>query len=324
MYREAMTAAPPAGPILLCAGTDGGAAARLAEGAAGLLAERPVVVLAIFDRPAVGGSVEVVMDALYDAQTDLRTAMRRAAADAGGAACEVLDGRGFDVTRRVTPAERPPWRVILDIADELDASVIVAGATDGATAPAGAIGREVRALAHRTHRPLLVLPADTRPPEDDAKALFAYDGSAAADHAIRCAAEQLRPRPAVVACAWRSAAYAVGVAMLAIPDDVARKGAQSLDETARHEAESRARHGAAQLAAAGWSCETATVETARSVPGAIILAAEDHDAGIVVTGTRGRSRFTAALLGSTAEGVLRHAGRPVLLVPPPAAQDAAA
>lgn len=31
----------------------------------------------------------------------------------------------------------------------------------------------------------------------------------------------------------------------------------------------------------------------------------------------GRSRIAAALLGGSAEGVLRHAGRPVLLVPPP-------
>jgi hypothetical protein len=31
-----------------------------------------------------------------------------------------------------------------------------------------------------------------------------------------------------------------------------------------------------------------------------------------------RSRIAAALLGSTAKGILRHAARPVLLVPPPA------
>jgi nucleotide-binding universal stress UspA family protein len=49
---------------------------------------------------------------------------------------------------------------------------------------------------------------------------------------------------------------------------------------------------------------------------AIVGAADERDAAVVVTGTRGRSPLTATLLGSTAEGILRHAGRPVLLVPP--------
>ena len=317
-----MTAASPAGPILLCAGTDALAAARLAEVAAALLTDGPIVVLSTYERPALGGGVEVVMDALYDAQSELRTARRRAATEAAGAACQVLDARGVDVTRRVTPAERPPWHVILEVADELDARVIVAGAVDGSSAPAGAIGREIRALAHRSHRPLLVVPPGAPPADPAANALFAYDGSAPANHAIQAGARLLRPRPAVAACVWESAAYAASAAMLALPDDVARKGAQELDESARGEAESVARHGAGQLAAAGWSADIVALETARSVPGAIILAADDQDAAVIVTGTRGRSRVAAALLGSSAEGVLRHSGRPVLLVPPPGERSA--
>jgi len=57
-------------------------------------------------------------------------------------------------------------------------------------------------------------------------------------------------------------------------------------------------------------------ETARNLPAAIIGAADEHGAAIVVTGTRGRSRLAAALLESSAEGILRHAERPVLLVSP--------
>lgn len=306
----------PDGPILLCAGTDPAAAARLAELTGALLAERPVVVLTSWDRPALGNGVDAVMDALHDAHAELRTAARRAAAHTARAACEVLDTRGLDVTRRVRPDERAPWRVIIDVADELDAAVIVAGAHDGSAGRPGGIGSEVRALAHRTRRPLLVLPPDARPADAGATALFAYDGSAPAEHALRSAARLLAPRPAVVACVWQSAAYAVGVAMLAIPDEMARKGAAGIDEASRREAETHARHGAALLAEAGWSCDTAAPETARSVAGALILAAEDHDAEVVVTGTRGRSRVAAALLGSSAEAILRHAGRPVLLVPP--------
>lgn len=304
------------GPILLCAGTDAESSARVGELTAALLGRRPVVVLTSWQRPPPGDGVDAAIDALHDAHAALRTAARRAAAEAARAACAALDSRGFDVTRRVCPDERAPWHVILEIADETDAAVIVAGAHDGPAARPGGIGREVRALAHRTRRPLLVLPPDASPADAGASALFAFDGSAPAEHALRSAARLLTPRPAVAACVWQSAAYAAGVAMLAIPDEIARKGAAGIDEASRDEAEGHARHGAAVLADAGWTADTAALETARSVPGALILAAEDRDAAVVVTGTRGRSRVAAALLGSSAEAVLRHAGRPVLLVPP--------
>lgn len=303
------------GPILLCAGTEPVTAARLAETALSLLADRPTVVLSTWEPPPVVG-FDAVMDALNDSQAELRGAARHAAAGAAGAACTVLDDQGLDVTRRVRPDDRSPWRVILDIADEIDASVIVAGTSEDPAAQPGTLGREARALAHRSRRPLLLLAPDGRPAEAGATAIFAYDGSAPAEHAIREAAQLLRPRPAVAVCAWQSAAYTVGVALLAVPDEVARKGAERLDEASRSQAESHARHAAAQLSTAGWSCDIAAVKTARSVPGAIVLAGEEHDAAVVVTGTRGRSRLAAALLGSTAEGIVRHADRPVLLVPP--------
>ena len=305
----------PDGPILLCAGTDAAIAARLAKLAAALLADRPVLVLSAWEPPPMVGGLDAVMDALYDEHADLRAAARRAAADAAGASCALLDERGFDVTRRVCADERAPWHVILEVADEIDAAVIVAGAGDGSTHQ-GALGREVRALAHRSSRPLLVLPVDGEPASPEASALFAYDGSAASDNAIHAGAKLLRRRPAIAACAWQTATYAVGVAMLAVPDEIARKGAQSLDESSRREAEEHARRAAELLGEAGWSCRTVALETARSIPGALILAAEERDAAVIVTGTRGRSRIAAALLGSSAEGIMRHAGRPVLLVPP--------
>jgi nucleotide-binding universal stress UspA family protein len=315
-----MTDPPPApphdGPILLCAGTDDGDAARLAVAAAALAAERPVVVLAIWEPPPMGGGYDAVHDALNDAYAELRTAARRAATEAATAACDVLDAHGLNVTRRICSDGRSPWRVILEIADEVDAALIVAGAGEGSTRDAGALGRQARALAHRSRRPLLVLPADGVAAAPGAAAVFASDGSAPAAHAADVAAALLAPRPALVTCVWRSAAAAVGAATLALPDEVARAGADALDEAACREAEVHAGDAAARLSAAAWSCDPATVSTARNVATAIIDAADERDAAVIVTGTRGRSRLAAALLGSSAEGILRHAGRPVLLVPP--------
>jgi nucleotide-binding universal stress UspA family protein len=307
----------PRGPILLCAGTEPAAAASLAEAAAALLADRPAVVLATWAPLPVHSGMDAVMDALYDIHADLRQTAADAADATARAACEVLDAHGLDATTRVHCDDGSPWRTILDVADELDAAAIVAGSAERPSPHPGSLGRRARALAHRSHRPLLLLPTGAAPADPDAPAMFAYDASAPADHAIRTAATLLRPRPALLTTAWQSATYAVGLALLAVPDAVARKGADELDNDSHRKAHAHATHGAALLGAAGWPCETAAPE-ARSAPSAIIGAANEHDAAIIVTGTRGHSRITAALIGSTAEGILRHADRPVLLVPPAA------
>ncbi len=319
MTTEPAAEARP-GPLLLCAGTDAPAAAGLAELAASLLrCDRPAIVLATWAPPPISAPLDAIMDAFYDLHADLRAAAHRAAGDAAEAAVEVLRAHGFDAAARLVSDERAPWRVILEQADELGAAAIVAGAGDPPATRPGSLGRQARALAHRSHRPLLVIPAGAGPAAAGAPAVFAYDGSAPADRALAAAPGLLRRRPALVATAWMPASYAVGVALVAIPDEIAQTGGQRLDEAARRHAADDARAGASALAKDGWPCEHLTLESAHSVPGAIIAAADERDAAVLVTGTRGRSRIAAALLGSNAEGILRHAGRPVLLVPEPPA-----
>ena len=46
----------------------------------------------------------------------------------------------------------------------------------------------------------------------------------------------------------------------------------------------------------------------------IVAAARDHEAGMIVLGSRGRSNLTALLLGSVAHKVIHLADRPVLVV----------
>lgn len=313
----AETISTPGGPVLLCAGTDAAAAARLAEAAAALLHQRPVVVLATWQPPAVMSAIDAVADALYDARADLRGSAQRAAAETAHAAAEVLEAHGMHVSRQVCPEEYTPWRMILDVADEIDSAAIVAGVSEDRARQPGALGRQARALAHRTHRPLLLVTPDGAVP-DDAPVLFATDGSAHATRALRAAATLLRPRPAIVASVWRPVGDAAGLAMAAVPDEVARQGAKRLDEAARLRSAGHAGEGAELLTGAGWAVQTSTSRKARHVPSAIADAADEHRAAAIVTGTRGRSRLAAALLGSTAEGILRQADRPVLLVPAPA------
>jgi nucleotide-binding universal stress UspA family protein len=99
----------------------------------------------------------------------------------------VLDARGIGVATKVFPDEQAPWRSIIEVADDIDASAIVADITEQATAHHGALGSQARALAHRAHRPLLLLPADALEADAAAPAVFAYDGSEPAADAVRVA-----------------------------------------------------------------------------------------------------------------------------------------
>ena len=67
----------------------------------------------------------------------------------------------------------------------------------------------------------------------------------------------------------------------------------------------------------GSGVDAVPVETAirTGVPHAEILAyADERDIGAIVVGSRGRSSFKGALLGSTVDAIVRQANRPVLVV----------
>ena len=48
----------------------------------------------------------------------------------------------------------------------------------------------------------------------------------------------------------------------------------------------------------------------------ILQAAERHDVELIVLGSHGKGQLHYTFLGSVAEKVVRHADRPVLVVPP--------
>ena len=144
--------------------------------------------------------------------------------------------------------------------------------------------------------------------------LVAYDGSDHARAAVERAASLLPARPTVVVCVWAPIVYTASSATLGAPGGVLMAGAQGLDEVARERAQQLADEGAELARQAGLDAVARAVQAAGAAWHGIVRVADELDAALIVTGTRGRSAMAAAFLGSTAQGVLHHAHRPVLVV----------
>jgi len=98
---------------------------------------------------------------------------------------------------------------------------------------------------------------------------------------------------------------------------IARRKATSV--TARREAAAReiAEEGAARARAAGLAAgaDVPQGESAGDIGAALLDAAEQHDADLVVVARRGISLFRAVVLGSVSDAAVRDGRRPVLVVP---------
>jgi nucleotide-binding universal stress UspA family protein len=141
--------------------------------------------------------------------------------------------------------------------------------------------------------------------------LFAYDGSPHARAAIERAGETLRPGPAVVATAWTSYTDAAPRAVLR---EAVRPVVEDLDASGREEAEELAAEGAELARAAGFDARPRAVGASGPFFAALLEAADELDAQVIVVGSRGRSSVAAAVLGSVSTGILHNTERPVLVV----------
>jgi nucleotide-binding universal stress UspA family protein len=144
--------------------------------------------------------------------------------------------------------------------------------------------------------------------------LIAYDGSDTARHAIDEAAPLLVGRPVVVAYARRPdesvAAHLEGHPAIEDVDETAHPHA--LDEAHRVALE-----GARLAREAGLDATAQLIATTEPAGDAVVHAAEQLDASLIVMGSRGRRELKALLLGSASHHVVQHAHRPVLVIPSP-------
>jgi nucleotide-binding universal stress UspA family protein len=154
---------------------------------------------------------------------------------------------------------------------------------------------------------------------DDARPIIvAFDGSPAADAAVRQAAALFPGRRLIVASVWEPG-LAMAVSTVAdssgalyaapSPEEIA-----TIDRLQRDHASAVAEAGAALARRLGAPAEAVPVRDRVDVAETIVALAERHDAAAIVTGSRGLGATRARLLGSTSRRLLHHAHRPVLVV----------
>ena len=151
--------------------------------------------------------------------------------------------------------------------------------------------------------------------------LFCFDGSDGARAALRAAGELIsRPVDAVVLTVWETVATRLAIAG-AFAAGVTAGGAD-LDSEEESYAKSVAEEGALRATEHGYTAPPLIKQSFEGIPRAILEAADDVSARLIVCGQRGRGALRSTLLGSVSHTLASHTRRPILIAPEhPAGHD---
>jgi nucleotide-binding universal stress UspA family protein len=151
--------------------------------------------------------------------------------------------------------------------------------------------------------------------------VIGYDGSAAAEHAVREAGELLRGRPALVVVVWKQG---LGFELLELPTatiglppaQIDIRTAFEIDEAMQERAQRLAQNGAGLAREAGLEAEGLAVADDVDVPVSetIVKVARERDAQAIVVGAHGHGAAAEVILGSTTRDIVRHGPCPVVVV----------
>lgn len=124
-----------------------------------MLVPRPAVVLTVWETIATQLSSTGSLGLTYiPDEGDLDTQEEAAARQAAERGVEAATSRGWPATGRVENASLAVWQTVVDVADELDASLIVCGARGRNAAKRALLGSVSEALLRHSHRPVLIAP----------------------------------------------------------------------------------------------------------------------------------------------------------------------
>ena len=151
---------------------------------------------------------------------------------------------------------------------------------------------------------------------NDKPVLICYDGSPGAARAIKTAAALLGPRWAVVLDVASSMTVAESVAA-----PYSAMAGAAVEETHAAEAVRIAAEGTEIARSSGFEAVARATQAVPTWEGVLEIA-DELDAPVIVVGSRGLRGLNEALHGSFSHQVAGHAGRPVLIVPPPGKRGA--
>lgn len=150
--------------------------------------------------------------------------------------------------------------------------------------------------------------------------VIGYDGSEAADRAVRAAREVLSAERAVIVTVWESSlpmlidstAGQMGSAgMMADPGT-----ADVLDQAAEGSAHRVTAQGVALARSIGFpEVEEVVVEDSSNIAITLSDIADERRATAIVVGSHGHGALYSRLMGTTSTALIRHSRRPVLVVP---------
>jgi nucleotide-binding universal stress UspA family protein len=155
----------------------------------------------------------------------------------------------------------------------------------------------------------------------DRPAIVAYDGSEEARAAIATAVALLGGRRLLVVSVWEPG-LAQAMAPLRDPTGVGYPittpaEAAAIDEIQHDHAVRAADEGAGLARGLGADAEPRSVADEADVAETLAAIADEHDAAVLVIGSRGLGRVKSSLFGSTSRELLRRTHRPVLVVRTP-------
>ncbi|MGI8904443.1 MAG: universal stress protein [Solirubrobacteraceae bacterium] len=148
--------------------------------------------------------------------------------------------------------------------------------------------------------------------------LVCYDGSADAQAAVDRAGVLMPGAEATVLVIWetvletmtRNGTLGMGLGMIGGFDDD-----EKADAAIKQGALDTATEGTQRAAAAGLLAQLRIESRHGDIAAAILTAAADVDADLIVLGTRGLGGVKSMMLGSVSHAVVHHADRAVLVVP---------
>jgi nucleotide-binding universal stress UspA family protein len=144
------------GPVLFCFDGSDGSLHALSEGG-GVLRRGAAVVLTVWETAATELTESgAIAYAYLPDESEFDSEVEAEAHAAAGRGAILAGAQGWDARPRAENAAVSVWRTIVDVAAEIDASVIVCGSRGMSAIKRGILGSVSEALLHHSGRPMLI------------------------------------------------------------------------------------------------------------------------------------------------------------------------